>query len=141
MSDELPRLVRDPAIAQAYNDVRSDSSGKTWLVLKYKNKQELEVEATGSGGVEQGAKLFTDSEAKFGFFKLNFDAPDGTKRTKFYLATWLGPSASVLVKGNMSVHKPIVKKVLKEAAVEQTFSEIDKVTNDNFIAEIKRVNY
>jgi len=140
-NDKIPTLIEDPALREAYNSVRSDQSGKKYVILSYVGKDKLGVTAVGSGSVAEGAEYFKEDQSQYGFFKVNFTADDDTERTKFVLVTWLGPTVSVLTKARLSVHKPLVKQVFRDCAVEITTSERDELTESHFIQNIKRVNY
>jgi len=139
--DTVPTLIEDPALKDAYTQVRSDSSGKKYAIISYKDKNRLTISAVGSGSVSEGVQHFKDDESQYGFFKVSFTADDDTERTKFVLVTWLGPNVSILTKARLSVHKPLVKQVFRDCAVEVTSSDRSELTEENFIKDIKRVNY
>merc|ERR1739845_327368 len=123
--------VENPEIQQAYEDVRTDSTGYNWFILGYENNTTIKVDGKGKGGVAEGVS----------HFKVSFVANDETKRTKFVLVSWSGEKASVLRRGKVSVHKASIKSIIKDYAVEVSTSAIEDLTEENFIAKIKAVNY
>jgi hypothetical protein len=60
-------ILSDPEIAQAYEDVRSDKSETTWLVLKYTSaiNDELKLDGTGTGGIGEMCAALGDDEAAY----------------------------------------------------------------------------
>ena len=133
--------VNDPAIADAYAELSNLRGATNWVVLGYKDNTTLEVIGKGSGGVDEATALLKDDAVNYGMFRVNFTADDETTRTKFVFFAWAGPSASILKKGKMSVHKASVKTIFKDFAVElQTDNKAD-LSAENVVAQVKRVNY
>eukprot|EP01088_Endostelium_zonatum_P000971 TRINITY_DN11248_c0_g1_i1.p1 TRINITY_DN11248_c0_g1~~TRINITY_DN11248_c0_g1_i1.p1 ORF type:complete len:143 (+),score=28.35 TRINITY_DN11248_c0_g1_i1:48-476(+) len=140
-NDKVPALIEDPALSQAYQKVRANNGGASYAILNYVSKEKLGVQAVGNGSIEEGAANFKDDQSQYGFFKVSFRADDDTERTKFVLVTWLGPNVSILQKAKLSVHKPLVKSVFRDCAVEITSSDRSELTSEALTSQIKRVNY
>lgn len=111
------------------------------FILGYENNTTIKVDGKGKGGVAEGVSHFKENEVQYGFFKVSFVANDETKRTKFVLVSWSGEKASVLRRGKVSVHKASIKSIIKDYAVEVSTSSIEDLTEENFVAKIKAVNY
>jgi len=133
--------VSDPAISEAYQKIRSDSSGINWVVLGYANPTTIKVDATGSGGVSEAVSHLSDSEVQYAMFKLTFTAADDTKRTKFVFVAWGGERASPLKKGKMSVHKASVKSIFKDFALELATGDRNELDENSLLERVKAVNY
>jgi len=133
--------VSDPAIAQAYEDVRNDATGYNWFVLGYQDSNTIKLDGKGSGGVSEGVAHFKENEVQYGLFKVSFVANDDTKRTKFVFVAWAGEKASILRRGKMSVHKASIKSIVKDFAIEVATSSLEDLSEDGFIEKIKAVNY
>jgi len=133
--------VEDPKIAQAYQDIRKDSTGLNWVILKYTNAATLQVEASGTGGPSEAIGHLRDDECQYGFYKITFKGDDETTRTKFALFSWAGEKASALKKAKMSVHKASVKAIFSDFAVDIHTSIKDDLSEEHVLARIKKVNY
>jgi hypothetical protein len=85
-------LLSDPDIAQAYEDVRSDKSATTWLVLKYAttSSDNLTLAKTGEGGIEEMAETLGDDEAAYAYVRMKVGNDEYSERTKFVFVVWAG---------------------------------------------------
>jgi len=128
----------DPAIAQAYNDVRTKDNN--WLLIGYQDNKTLKLVGTGSGGVEELAGHLSDDACFFGYLKVQLK-DDETTRTKFIFFTWKGDTSPVMRKANMSIHVSAVKAVVKDFSVEINATEMSEVTSDFVRAKLKAANY
>jgi hypothetical protein len=85
-------LLSDPDIAQAYEDVRSDKSPLTWLVLKYAttSSDNLTLAATGEGDIAEMAETLGDDEAAYAYVRMKVGNDEYSERTKFVFVVWAG---------------------------------------------------
>jgi len=97
-------------------------------------------QAEGSGGASELVSHFQDNECQYAYLKVKYEA-DESKRTKFVLLSWAGPSASVLKKGKMSVHKAAVKQVVREFSVEIHVTDRSEIDDAIVLDRIKKANY
>jgi len=131
--------VSDPAIIEAYTAVRS--KGETdWLVLRYQDNKKIVLHAKGSGGLAEMATNFKDDECMYAFARIQFET-EGTQRTKFVFISWKGEGASVMRKGNMSVHGNHVKSVIKDSTIQVDATERSDVSEAEIMKKLKSVNY
>jgi len=102
----------DAAIGEAYQDVRSDSSGTQWSVFGYdkKEKNKIVLQAKGAGDFNCFTENFKDDEAQYGFAWVVL-GDEESKRAKFIFVSWIGKRVGVLQKAKVSVHKASVKEV------------------------------
>ncbi|CAD0015263.1 hypothetical protein D6C86_00002 [Aureobasidium pullulans] len=65
MPQTADNLLSDPEIATAYEDVRSDKSATTWMVLKYISgtSDALKLDSTGEGEISEMVEHLGDDEA------------------------------------------------------------------------------
>jgi hypothetical protein len=84
--------LSDPEIAQAYEDVRSDKSETTWLVLKYESatKDNLKLATTGKGDIAEMAESLGDDEAAYAYVRMTLGNDEYSERTKFVFIVWAG---------------------------------------------------
>ena len=63
-------LLSDQEITTAYDDVRSDQSETTWLVLKYADAKSdtLKLDSTGTGEISEMVEAL-GSEAAYGYIR------------------------------------------------------------------------
>ena len=57
-----------------------------------------------------------DDERAFGYLRLQ-TGDEMSKRQKFLLVTWIGPSVSVLKRAKMSTDKSVIKSVISVSTV------------------------
>jgi len=133
--------VSDPAIEDAYTKVRQDNGEIDWLLCSYSDNKTIKLASTGSGGVNEMAGKITDDNCYFGYARVTIKADDDTTRTKFVFFTYKGESASVMRKGNVSVHAANVKSKIKDFSVQVNATEQGEITEEAVIAKIKASNY
>ena len=68
-------ILSDPDIAQAYEDVRSDKSETTWLVLKYVSatSDSLKLDKTGTGDIAEMTEALGDDEAAYAYVRVKLE--------------------------------------------------------------------
>jgi len=127
--------VSDPAIASAYADIRSDSHPTNWVVIGYSSGDKLHVEATGEGSIGELASHFQDNACQYAYVRVTTGDQE-SKRAKFVFISWTGPSAGVMRKAKVSVHKANVKSVFRDFAVELQAAEADDLEESKVIATV-----
>jgi len=133
--------VSDPAIAEAYAEISNLRGSTNWVLLGYKDNTHISVVGKGSGGPSEIQGQLHDDQVNYGLVRVNFQADDDTTRTKFVFFAWAGPSASILRKGKISVHKASIKSIFKDFAVELQTDSKDELSEAEIIKQVKRVNY
>lgn len=86
------KLHADPEIAQAYEDVRSDKSETTWMVLKYMSgtSDELKLDKTGTGNIAEMTESLGEDEAAYAYVRMKLGNDEYSERTKFVFVVWAG---------------------------------------------------
>jgi hypothetical protein len=108
--------VSNPALTQAYTDVRSDANPTAWAVFGYDGNKII-VQATGSGPFSEFKAQFQDNQCQFGFVRVTTGDSE-SKRAKFVFVSWVGTGVSPLKRAKVSVHKANVKEVVRDYACE-----------------------
>merc|ERR1711991_233994 len=117
----------DPALYEAYEDVRNDKTDTDWALCGYtQDGKALEVRGSGTGGPNEMKNSFVDDEPMYGYLRVTAGDEESI-RQKFVLVSWCGPSVKALKKAKMSVHKASFKKVFREYAVERHYTEIEEI--------------
>ncbi|KAG9186136.1 actin depolymerizing protein [Alternaria panax] len=113
-------ILNDPEIAQAYEDVRSDKSETTWLILKYASatSDNLKLASTGSGDIAEMTESLGDDEAAYAYVRMKLGNDEYSERVKFAFVVWQGPQTKVMRKAKMSFQSGQVKQVIRTYAVE-----------------------
>lgn len=85
-------ILSDPDISKAYEDVRSDKSETTWLVLKYESatKDNLKLAGSGAGDIAEMVETLGDDEAAYGYVRMKLGNDEYSERVKFAFIVWAG---------------------------------------------------
>lgn len=110
--------VKEDAIRQAYEDVRSDSTDTTWLVCKYDTDGTIDVDCCGES-YEELLQQLGDEDRAFAFVRLIL-GDELSKRAKFAFITWTGPQVNGLKRAKISPDKTQVKRIITSFAAEIT---------------------
>jgi len=132
--------VSDPAIAEAYTDVRSDKSATNWMLVSYEGDKgdKLVLTSTGEGGLKELAEAFDDAQAQFAYTRVNYSSDPQSVRNKFVFITWIGPSTRVMRKAKVSVHAADVKQVLRQYAVEVAARERGDLEEEPIVVRLRK---
>jgi hypothetical protein len=85
-------ILNDSEIAQAYEDVRSDKSETSWMVLKYESatKDNLKLDKTGTGDIHEMREVLGEDEAAYAYVRVRLGNDEYSERTKFVFVVWAG---------------------------------------------------
>lgn len=88
-------ILSDPAIATAYEDVRSDKSETAWLILKYESpsKDNLVLACSGNGDVAEMCEQLGEDEGAYAYIRIKLGNDEYSERVKFVFVVWMGESA------------------------------------------------
>jgi len=126
--------IKTEEIAEAYEDVRNDSSPTTWALLAYDGNT-IVLAGTGTD-LEEFKSKFSDEERLFGFLRMTTGEEPNfkSKRAKFVLITWIGTEVSALKRAKVSTDKTFVKAILKSYALEIQTSDRSELEADHIKA-------
>ncbi|OCH86814.1 actin depolymerizing protein [Obba rivulosa] len=132
--------VSDPKIDEAYQDVRSDKSDTNWILLDYESDRsdKLQLTATGSGGLAELREHLDESKASYAYVRVQYANDKESKREKFILVVWIGPSCKVMRKAKISVHTADVKQVLRVYSMEVAAREKDDLKEEPIIIRLRK---
>jgi len=132
--------LSDPAINEAYLDVRSDKTETNWLLLDYVDGRSntLTVTGTGSGGLAELRDRLDESKASYGYVRVSFSNDKESQREKFILVVWIGPSCGVMRKAKISVHTADVKQVIRVFSIEVPAREKDDLKEDPIVVRLRK---
>ncbi|KAF8774762.1 Coactosin-like protein like [Argiope bruennichi] len=89
----MASAVDKEGVRDAYQDVRSDTSDTNWALFRYKGA-EIVHDCSGEN-LQELKDALSDDERAFAFVRV-FAGDEMSKRKKFVLLTWVGPSVSTL---------------------------------------------
>ncbi|XP_060531597.1 uncharacterized protein LOC132705165 isoform X2 [Cylas formicarius] len=124
-----------PSVKLAYEEVRSDGNDTQWAVFKFEGPQ-IKCSAKGSD-FKQFQSQFSEDERAFGYIRVQ-TGDEMSKRQKFLLLTWVGPSVSVLKRAKMSTDKSLIKDIVSNFAIELQTENLADLDLDYFVAELNK---
>ncbi|KAI0027139.1 hypothetical protein K488DRAFT_38376, partial [Vararia minispora EC-137] len=102
--------LSSPEIAKAYQDVLNDR-GIDWAVFTYeKASNDLRVQSTGSGGLEELEEEFSDGRIQYAFARV---IDPNSQLPKFVQINWCGDGVPEAKKGLFHVHSASVARFLR----------------------------
>jgi hypothetical protein len=111
--------VSDPAIKEAYDEVRSDASDVNWLLITYEegsNNKKWVLHGKGSGGLAELKEKISETFLGFGYLRV-ISGDDMSKRAKFVFIKYLSKGLKMNLKALINVHRGDVEKVLNQISV------------------------
>ncbi|CAK7202056.1 hypothetical protein SEUCBS139899_004776 [Sporothrix eucalyptigena] len=112
--------LQDPAIEAAYDAVRSDKEATNWLLVGDlpDKKGVLGLLATGEGGLAELAEKLDDTQAQYGYARVEYANDSESTRVKFILVVWIGAQTKIMRKARVSIETGEVKKVLRHHSIQ-----------------------
>ncbi|KAJ7754517.1 ADF-like domain-containing protein [Mycena metata] len=132
--------ITDPAINDAYLDVRSDKSETNWLLLDYESDRsdKLQLTKTGTGGLSELRDVLDDGKASYAYVRVAYSNDKESTREKFILVVWIGPQCKVMRKAKISVHSADVKGALRVFSIEVAAREKDDLLEDPIVIRLRK---
>ncbi|KAF8183161.1 actin depolymerizing protein [Pholiota molesta] len=132
--------VNDPAIKEAYEEVRNDKSETNWLLLDYESDRsdKLTLTQTGTGGLAELTEVLDDARASYAYVRVSYSNDKESTREKFILVVWIGRDCKVMRKAKISVHSADVKNVLRVFSIEVPAREKDDLKEDPIIVRLRK---
>ncbi|KAF1848686.1 actin depolymerizing protein [Cucurbitaria berberidis CBS 394.84] len=132
-------LLSDADISQAYEDVRSDKSETTWLILKYASatSDSLTLAASGTGDIAEMTQSLGE-EAAYAYVRMKLGNDEYSERVKFVFVIWQGPNTKVMRKAKMSFQSGQVKQVIRTYAVEIQTSDTKELEAEAVTLKLRK---
>jgi len=132
--------VSNQEIKEAYEDVRSDKSETTWLMIGYESARSntLRLTATGSGDLTELKDHVRDDEASFAYVRVSYANDKESTREKFIFVVWIGPDCGIMRKAKVSVHTGDVKRVLPAFSIEVSAREKEDLNQDHIVLRLRK---
>ncbi|KAI1770048.1 actin depolymerizing protein [Hypoxylon cercidicola] len=132
--------VDSPDVLAAYDAVRSDKDATNWLLLSYAGAvgDKLTLTGTGSGGLEELATKLDDSQAQYGYVRIEYANDTESKRVKFVLVIWIGEGTKVMRKARVSIESGSVKRVLSHHSISVDAQDRSDLDEKDIVARLRR---
>jgi hypothetical protein len=132
--------VSDPAIREAYDDVRSDATETNWLLITYEegsgNKKWV-LAGKGTGGLAELKDNLTDTFIGFGYLRV-ISGDDMSKRAKFVFIKYLSKGLKMTTKALLNVHRGDVEKVLNQISIAVEAEGKEELTEEDINDRINK---
>jgi hypothetical protein len=134
--------VSDPAIKEAYDEVRNDASDINWLLITYEegsNNKKWILFGKGSGGLEELRGKITDTFLGFGYLRVT-SGDEMSKRAKFVFIKYLSKGLKMNLKALINVHRGDVEKVLNQISIAVEAEGLDELSDAEIDARIQKAS-
>ncbi|KAG8853627.1 hypothetical protein FRB96_008044 [Tulasnella sp. 330] len=132
--------LTDPAISEAYLDVRNDKTATNWLLLNYESDKSdtLKLTATGEAGLNELTNHLKAEDCSFAYARVEYANDKESKRVKFVLITWIGSGVRIMRKAKVSVHAGEVKQVLNSYSIDVSAGEKSEVDQEHIVTRLRK---
>jgi len=128
--------VSDPAIQEAWAEVRNDGSTKNFLLLGFAEGTKINVKQSGSGGLDEMRSGLSDDEILFGAIRVQL--PSGG--AKFFHIFFVGANVSAMKKGKSGMFKSGVLQALEGAHGEINLTEgVEGATKEALVGHVLKL--
>ncbi|KAI8097289.1 uncharacterized protein BX664DRAFT_326037 [Halteromyces radiatus] len=134
--------VSDPAITEAYEDVRDDTTETNWAFFDFANGKpdRLKVAGCGTGGLKEFIGTLQSDVAGWGYVRLNLSNDDYSHRVKFILVPWCGESVGVMRRAKLSIQIAEVKNVIRSYHIEVPASHLTDLEEQDIMTRLRKAN-
>ncbi|XP_029463952.1 coactosin-like protein [Rhinatrema bivittatum] len=123
------------ACREAYNLVRDDTNGISWVTFKYAGSTIV----PGDQGTEYQELINTCTDDSRLYAYVRFTTGDAmSKRAKFVLITWIGEDVGGLQRAKIGTDKSLVKEVVQSYAKELVITDPKELDEDYIKNELKK---
>ncbi|KJE97130.1 hypothetical protein CAOG_07594 [Capsaspora owczarzaki ATCC 30864] len=128
------------AASSVVQQIRSDTSTLNWVLFGYEGKSvdTICMLGSGSGGVEELAKLVNQDMVGYGLVKIREDAKGGLAAPRFAQITWMGDNLPGARKAKVAVNKSSVSKFLGHYNLDMLVSDKAELTTANFSSKFSQ---
>uniref|UniRef100_A0A8C5QK26 Coactosin-like protein n=1 Tax=Leptobrachium leishanense TaxID=445787 RepID=A0A8C5QK26_9ANUR len=132
---QMATKIDKEACREAYNLVRDDANGVSWVTFKYDGPTIV----PGAQGADYGdfRNACTDDLRLYAYIR--FTTGDAmSKRTKFVLITWIGENVGGLQRAKIGTDKSLVKDVVQNFAKELVITDPTELDEEFIRNELKK---
>ncbi|KAI0123944.1 cofilin/tropomyosin-type actin-binding protein [Xylariales sp. AK1849] len=129
-----------PDILAAYDAVRSDKDETNWLLISYASAvgDKLILTATGTGGLQELVSNVDDSQAQYGYVRVEYANDTESKRVKFALIIWIGENTKIMRKARVSIESGTVKRVLAHHSIQVDARDKSDLDEKDIVVRLRK---
>ena len=129
----------DPAIREAYEEVRNDNNDTNWLLITYAEGSDKvwALLGKGNGGLDELKEHLNEEFRGFGYLRC-ITGDDLSKRAKFVFITYCGDKVRLIHRTKLTVHKADVLRVIDQVSISVDASTPDELTMDDINARLHK---
>ena len=127
----------DPAIREAYEEVRKDDNETNWMLISYAEGSDKvwSLVGKGEGGLEELKEKLNENFRGFGYLRC-ITGDDLSKRAKFVFITYCGEKVRLIHRTKLTVHKADVLRVIEQVSISVDASTLDELTEEDIQARL-----
>ncbi|KAI8095513.1 hypothetical protein BDF21DRAFT_353197 [Thamnidium elegans] len=132
--------VSDPAINEAYEDVRDDKTETNWVFFDFADGRpdRLQVAGSGNGGLNEFVSQLKPEVAGWGYVRMNLSNDEYSQRIKFVLIPWCGEKVGIMRKAKLSIQIADVKNILRNFHIEVPANHTQELSEDEILTRLRR---
>ena len=122
----------DPAIREAYEEVRNDNNDTNWLLITYQEGSDKvwTLVGKGSGGLDELKEHLSEEFRGFGYLRCT-TGDDLSKRAKFVFITYCGDKVRIVQRSKLTVHKADVQRVIDQTSISVDANKPEELTMED----------
>ena len=123
--------LTDPALVQAWRDVRDDAQDTDWCLFGYSSKSKIQLAGKG-GGFDGLQAALNDDKIFYGGIRLHT-----SKGVRFLFLAIIGDNVNGMAKGRAGMHKQAVYNCFEGVIGSVTANGTSELTADAICQEVK----
>ena len=129
----------DPAIREAYEEIRRDDNETNWMLITYQEGSDKvwSLVGKGTGGLDELKENLHDQFRGFGYLRC-ITGDDLSVRAKFVFITFCGEKVRLIHRTKLTVHKADVLRVINQVSISVDASTLDDLTQEDIQARLHK---
>ncbi|EAX94047.1 Cofilin/tropomyosin-type actin-binding protein [Trichomonas vaginalis G3] len=129
----------DPAIREAYEEVRKDVVDTNWLLITYAEGSDKvwTLVGKGNGGLDELKEHLNENFRGFGYLRCT-TGDELSVRSKFVFITFCGGKVRLIHRTKLTVHKADVLRVIEQVSISVDASSTEELTQDDINARLNK---
>jgi hypothetical protein len=123
--------VSDPAISQAWSDLRTEGSPVSWMLMYLSAPQVVSVKSLGGGGPAEMISNMSDDEICFGAIRALVGG-----QMRYYYVYFTGDNVNGMKKGKASMYESGIFQALDGGHGKLQFAGMSETTEETIVQKI-----
>ena len=127
----------DPAIREAYEEVRKDDIDTNWLLITYAEGSDKvwTLVGKGNGGLDELKEHLNENFRGFGYLRCT-TGDELSVRSKFVFITYCGEKVRLIHRTKLTVHKADILRVIQQVSISVDASTPDELNMEDINARL-----